>query len=85
MGYEATRVLFKAIETAGTLDKTKVRDAIATTNLSPSMVVGNKITFAATGQIDNPYIITQNLPNGKIAIIYPKDLANGTAIVPVPK
>jgi len=85
LGYETARVLFKAIEAAGTLDKTKVRDALAATNLSPSLVVGGKVTFQANGQIDNPYIMTQNKPGNKVEIIYPKDLATGSAIVPIPK
>ncbi len=84
LGYETARVLFKAIEAAGSLDKTKVRDALAKTNLSPSLVVGGKVWFEANGQIANPYIMTQNAPGGKTLIIFPKDLATGDATVPIP-
>jgi branched-chain amino acid transport system substrate-binding protein len=84
LGYETARVMFSALERAGTLDKTKVRDAIAGTDLSPSLVVDGKVSFGANGQIDNPYVITQNMPNKKVNLIYPKNLATGDAIVPVP-
>src|SRR5439155_15511955 len=63
LGYETARVLFKAIEAAGSLDKTKVRDALAATNLPASLVVGGVVKFKVNGQIDNPYIRTQNAPN----------------------
>jgi branched-chain amino acid transport system substrate-binding protein len=85
LGYETARVLFKAIEAAGSLDKTKVRDALAATNLSPSLVVGGVVKFKDNGQIDNPYIMTQNAPNQKVNLIYPKDLQTGDAVVPLPK
>lgn len=85
LGYESARVLFKGIEAAGSLDKTKVRDAVAAINLSPSLVVGGKVSFAATGQINNSYIMTQNQPGNKVAIIFPNELATGKAIVPIPK
>lgn len=84
LGYETARVMFSALERAGTLDKTKVRDALATTNLSPSLVVGGKVSFGENGQIDNPYVISQNMPNNKVTLIYPKNLATGDAVVPVP-
>lgn len=85
LGYETARVMFNALERAGTLDKTKVRDALAATNLSPSLVVGGKAYFKENGQIDNPYVMTQNMPDGKVVLIYPKELATGEAVVPIPK
>jgi len=85
LSYETARVLFKAIEAAGSLDKTKVRDALAATNLSPSLVVGGVVKFKDNGQIDNPYIMTQNTPNQKVNLIYPKELQTGDAVVPLPK
>lgn len=85
LGYEAARVLFAAIETAGTMDRAKVRDALANTRLAPSLVVGGVVRFAPNGQIQNEYVVTQNLPDGKSAIIYPPDLATGEAVVPAPQ
>ncbi len=85
LSYESAVVLFKAIEAAGTLDHAKVRDALAATNLTGQLVVGGTVKFKDNGQIDNPYLMTQNLPNQKVNLIFPKDLATGDAVVPLPK
>lgn len=85
LAYETARVMAKAIESAGTLDKTKVRDALAKTDLKPSLVVGGRVWFEANGQINNDYVMMQNLPGGKVALVYPKSVATADAIVPIPK
>ncbi|MBI3536346.1 MAG: amino acid ABC transporter substrate-binding protein [Chloroflexi bacterium] len=85
LGYETARTMFTAIENAGTLDRAKVRDALATIKLTPSLVIGGVIQFGANGQIQNDYLMTQNLPDGTNAIIYPASLATGAATVPYPK
>ena len=76
--------MFAAIEQAGTLDKTKVRDAIAATKMKPSLVIGGEVSFDTDGQIKNDYMMTQNLPDGKVAVIWPSTLASQAAIVPIP-
>jgi len=85
LGYETAVVLFKAIENAGSLDKTKVRDALAATNLTGQLVVGGTVKFKDNGQIDNAYLMTQNMPNQKVNLIFPTELATGDAVVPLPK
>ncbi|MBI4454358.1 MAG: amino acid ABC transporter substrate-binding protein [Acidobacteria bacterium] len=85
LGYESARVLFAAIANAGTLDRVKVRAALANMRLSPSLVVGGVVQFGPNGQIQNEYVMMQNLPDGKSVIIYPPNLATGEAIVPVPR
>ena len=85
LGYETARVLTTAIETAGSLDKVKIRDAIAKTDLKDSLVVGGRAYFEPNGQISNAYVMMQNLPGGNVALIFPKDIATGQAVVPVPK
>jgi len=83
--YEAARTLFKAIETAGTLDRAKVRDALANMDWKESILVGQQVKFQANGQIDNPFVVTQNLPDGTAPIVWPLDAATGKAVVPIPK
>ncbi len=83
--YEAFRVMVKAVEDAGTLDKTKIRDAMAKMDMRNSLVVGGRVWFEPNGQINNDHLMMQNLPGGKVAIIYPKDVATHEAIVPIPK
>ena len=85
LAYETVRVMAKAIETAGTLDKVKVRDALAKTDLKPSLVVGGRVWFEANGQINNDYVMMQNLPGGKLGLIFPKNIATADAVVPIPK
>ncbi len=85
LAYESLRVLAKAIEDAGTLDKAKVRDALAKTNMKNSLVVGGRIWFEPNGQINNDYVILQNLPAGKKSLLYPKEIATAKAVVPIPQ
>jgi len=70
----------KAIESAGTLDPKKVRDAIA--KLDFESLYG-RIQFNATGQISLPQTVIQ-IQGGKVAPIYgPKGFAN-KALYPMP-
>ncbi len=85
LGYESARVLFTAIADAGTLNRAKVRDTLANTKLSRELVVGGVVQFGPNGQIQNDYVVTQNLPDGKSSIIYPPNLATAKAVVPIPK
>ena len=85
LAYETARVMAKAIENAGTLDKTKIRDALAKMDMKNSLVVGGRVWFESNGQINNDYVVMQNLPGGKVALIYPKGIATADAIVPIPK
>jgi len=83
--YETVRVMAKAIEDAGTLDKTKIRDTLAKMDMKNSLVVGGRVWFKPNGQIENDYVILQNLPGEKVSLIYPKEIATAKAIVPIPK
>jgi branched-chain amino acid transport system substrate-binding protein len=83
--YEAFRVMVKAIEDAGTLDKPKIRDALAKMDMRNSLVVGGRVWFEPNGQINNDHLIMQNIPGSKVALIHPKDVATAEAIIPIPK
>lgn len=85
LGYETVRVLAKAIEDAGSLDKEKIRNALVKTDMKGSLVVGGRVTFKPNGQIDNDYVMMQNASGGKASLIYPKDIATAKAVVPIPK
>jgi branched-chain amino acid transport system substrate-binding protein len=82
MAYEAARALFAAIEAAGSTDREKVRDALATLRLD-SIVPGGSLTFpSAYGhQAHYPYIVQQNHPDGTTPIVYPKIAATAEGIV----
>ena len=85
LAYETTRVLAKGIEAAGSLDKTKIRDALGKTDIKESLVVGGRVWFESNGQINNDYVMMQNMPGGKVSLIFPKDVSTGEAVVPIPK
>ncbi len=83
--YDATRALATAIESAGTLDKTAIRDALRKVDLKDSLLPGQELKFGANGQVGTPFVIVQNKPDAKLDIVYPKDAATGEAIAPNPK
>ncbi len=78
--YACVQILAAAIEKAGTLDRDKIRDAIAASNTST--VVGN-VTFNAdgTGKVLNPMVQWQN---GKLEIVWPLDQATAKLAYPAP-
>lgn len=83
--YDAVRVLAAAIEKAGSLNETAIRDALKTVELKDSLLPGQVLHFGSNGQINTPFVIVQNKPGGKVDIVYPKDAANGEAVAPKPK
>lgn len=83
--YDAMRVLAKAIEQAGTLNKTAIRDALRTVELNDSLLPGQVLRFGKTGQVDIPFVIVQNKPDDKTDIVFPMDAANGEVVAPKPR
>jgi branched-chain amino acid transport system substrate-binding protein len=83
--YDAMRALASAIESAGTLDKTAIRDALRKVDLKDSLLPGQELKFGAHGQINTPFVIVQNKSGGTVDIVYPKDAATGESIAPIPK
>jgi len=82
--YDGTRALVKAIETAGKLDKTAIRDALRTVTLTDSLLPGQQLRFGSNGQIRTPFVIVQNKPGGKVDIVFPPDAKTGDSIAPIP-
>lgn len=82
--YDATRALATAIEQAGSLNKTAIRDHLRTVELKDSLLPGQVLRFGPNGQINTPFVIVQNKPGDKVDIVYPPDAATGEAIAPKP-
>ena len=78
------RILAQAIQAAGTLDKSKVRDQLAKAQLKGSLLPGQVLSYGPNGQAYYPFLITQNKPGDKVDIVYPKDSATGPAVAPIP-
>jgi branched-chain amino acid transport system substrate-binding protein len=83
LAYEGARCLFSAIEEAGSLDKDKIRDALAQTDMV-TCLPGGRIKFDAEGQIVSPTLLVQNFPVGDTKMIYPFEKAEATAVIPIP-
>jgi branched-chain amino acid transport system substrate-binding protein len=83
--YDAMRALAMAIEQAGSLNKTAIRDALKNVELTNSLMPGQVLRFGKTGQVNLPFVIVQNKPDDKTDIVYPKDAASGDAVAPKPR
>lgn len=85
LSYETARVLFAGIAKAGSVDGTKIRDALSGLTFTNSILPGGKISFDATGKPKTQYVFTQNLPGRKVALVWPKEEPGYTdAILPIP-
>jgi branched-chain amino acid transport system substrate-binding protein len=82
--YDGMRILAQAIEGAGSLDKTAIRNALKKAELKGSVLPGQVLKFSANGQAEYPFVITQNKPDNKVDIVYPKDAATGEPVAPNP-
>jgi branched-chain amino acid transport system substrate-binding protein len=82
--YDAVRVLAAAIERAGSLKKSAIRDQLRAVELKGSLLPGQVLHFGKNGQVDTAFVIVQNKPDGKVDIVYPPDAATGEAIAPKP-
>ncbi len=78
------RALATAIEKAGSLKKTAIRDQLRTVELKDSLLPGQVFHFGKNGQISTPFVVVQNKPGDKVDIVYPPDAATGEAIAPKP-
>ncbi|MCI0475299.1 MAG: amino acid ABC transporter substrate-binding protein [Anaerolineales bacterium] len=78
--YACVQILAAAIEKAGTLNRDKIRDAIAATNMTT--VIG-PVTFNADGtaKVLDPLIQWQS---GKLEMVWPKDQATKPLLYPAP-
>lgn len=72
LGYETARVLYAGISKAGSLDGTKIRDALSGLTFTGSILPGGTISFDATGKPKTFYLFTQNLPDNKVQLVWPK-------------
>lgn len=83
--YDAMRALGTAIEHAGSLDKTAIRDQLRKVELKDSLLPGQVLRFGKNGQIQGSFVIVQNMPDDKVDIVFPLDAATGETIAPKPK
>jgi branched-chain amino acid transport system substrate-binding protein len=83
--YETVRALFAAIQRAGSLNPSAIRDALAKVELKDSILPGGVLKFSKTGEAVLPFVVTQNKPGGKLDLVWPKAAKTGDAVAPIPR
>jgi branched-chain amino acid transport system substrate-binding protein len=85
VGYETARAMFLGIAQAGSVDREKVRAALAALN-TDSILPGGKLSFAAAAgqQASYPFVVQQNQPDGTSPIVWPKESASSQGVAPNP-
>ena len=86
LGYETARILFAAVRKAGSTDHEAVRKALAETRFE-SLLPGGWAEFKADvgQQVQNGFVIQQNMPDGSSPIVFPKEVASAAGIAANPR
>jgi branched-chain amino acid transport system substrate-binding protein len=80
--YASIQVLAAAIERAGTLDPTKIRDAIAATDM---MTVLGKVKFRPNGTNMEPYPAVVQWQGGVQRLVWPQESRDASFVYPIPQ
>jgi branched-chain amino acid transport system substrate-binding protein len=78
--YAAVQILANAIESAGTLDRAAIRDAIAATDMD---TVAGPMAFNEDGTGKVPFVLLQ-YQNGRPELVWPADFATADFVYPAP-
>jgi branched-chain amino acid transport system substrate-binding protein len=84
LSYDAVRVIADALERAGDTDPTKLRDAIADTELDSLIAQNGPIKFTDTGENENATSVLMQVQDGKVVQTFPEDKAETAPIYPAP-
>jgi len=79
--YASIQILAAAIEKAGTLDTTKIRDAISATDI---MTVIGKVKFRPDGTFIDPCPAVVQWLDGNRRLVWPKEFRETLLVYPVP-
>jgi branched-chain amino acid transport system substrate-binding protein len=84
LAYETANVLIEAVDRADSVEPDAIREQLEQITYEPSLMPGGSITFPADNgrQAENGFVLTQNMPNGKTELIWPKDQATADGVVP---
>lgn len=82
--YETVRALAAAIHKAGSLKPEAIRNGLATVELKNSILPGGVLKFSKTGEATLPFVVTQNKPEGKLDLVWPKPAKTGDPVAPIP-
>ena len=62
-----------------------IRNALATVELKDSILPGGVLKFSKTGEALLPFVVTQNKPDGKLDLVWPKADKTGDPVAPIPR
>jgi len=79
--YASIQILAVAIEKAGTLDTTKIRDAISATDM---MTVVGKVKFRPDGTLIDPCPAVVQWLGGSQKLVWPKEYRETSFVYPIP-
>jgi branched-chain amino acid transport system substrate-binding protein len=82
--YETVRALAGAIHKGGSLAPEAIRSGLATIELKDSILPGGILKFSKTGEATLPFVVTQNKPDGKLDLVWPKADKTGQPVAPIP-
>jgi branched-chain amino acid transport system substrate-binding protein len=80
-GWASAQIVVDAITRAGSLDKKKIRDAMAATNM---MTVAGPVKFKPNGPMDLQYVPVVQYQNGVETLVFPENLKEKNATYPAP-
>lgn len=80
--YDAVELIAQALETAGSTDPSALRSAIAASNYQPLTFSNGPVKFDAAGENTNAAIVTSQVQNGEIKIVYPTASAEASPVFP---
>jgi branched-chain amino acid transport system substrate-binding protein len=78
-------VLRDAVERAGSSDRAKIREALATTNLADHILPQGPIHFDKAGENANAQPALLQNQGGKTVVVGPLSFAEAKAVFPVPR
>jgi len=79
--YASVQILAAAIEKAGTLDTTRIRDAIAATDM---MTLVGKVKFRPDGTAIDPCPASVQWLSGSQKLVWPKEFRETSFVYPMP-
>lgn len=82
LAYDAVRTVAAGLEAAGSTDKTKLRDAIAKSSITPLTLSKGPIAFDDKGENSTALPVLTQVQKGVPVVVYPKENAVKSPIYP---
>lgn len=82
--HAALYLLKDVLERAKSLDREKLREALAATNMGPDATIFGPMKFNEKGQNAHPMLVTQ-VQNGQYITVWPSSYASAKPVLPTPE